>query len=78
MFRLHVDLRLGNHFRHNAHKATIILVIACFFIFVNAINVIFSYFTAVLMGWVKFGVHIYFGLYLYNCYVIYQIIIYIF
>ena len=26
------------------------------------------------MGWVKFGIHIDFGVYLYNCYVIYQII----
>ena len=53
---------MGNHFRHNAHKAAIILVICMFFyIFVNVINAIFSYFTAVLMGWVKFGSHIDFG-----------------
>ena len=70
---------MGNHFRHNAHKAAIILVICMlFYIFVNVINVISSYFTAVLMGWAKFGIHIDFGLYLYNCYEIYEIIIYIF
>ena len=69
---------MGNHFRHNAHKAAIILVIAAFYIFVNVINVIFSYFTAVLMGWVKFGVHINFGSYPCKYYVIYQIVIYIF
>ena len=45
-------------FRHNAHKASIILVTACFiYIYIYAINAIFScfFFTAVLMGWVKFG-----------------------
>ena len=30
MFRLDAVLRWGNHFRHNANKAAIILVIACF------------------------------------------------
>ena len=30
MFRLDAVLIWGNHFRHNAHKAAIILVIACF------------------------------------------------
>ena len=75
MFRLDAVLIWGNHFRHNAIYSS---HLHAFYIFVNVINVIFSYFTAVLMGWVKFGVHIDFGLYLYNCYVIYQIIIYIF
>ena len=78
MFGLDAVLRLGNLFRHNAHKAAIILVIACFYIYVNVINVICSCFTAVLMGWVKFGTYIDFGSYLCNCYVIYQIVIYIF
>ena len=78
MFGLDAVLRWRNPFRHNAHKAAIILVIACFYIYVNVINVIFSCFTAVLMGWAKFGTSIDFGSYLCNCYVIYQIVIYIF
>ena len=78
MFRLDVVLRWGNLFRHDAHKAAIILVIACFYIYVNVINIIFSCFTAVLMGWVKSGTSIDFGSHVYNFYVIYQIVIYIY
>ena len=61
MIWLDAVLRWGNLFKHNAHKAAIILVIACFYIYVNIINVTFSCFTAVLMGWVKFGTSIDFG-----------------
>ena len=79
MFRLDAVLRWGNLFRHNAHKAAIILVIACFsYIYINVINVIFSCFTAVLMGWVKCGTSIDFGSHVCNFYVTYQIVIYIF
>ena len=49
-----------------------------FYIYVNVINVIFSCFTAVLMGWGKFGTSIDFGYHVCNFYVIYQIVIYIF
>ena len=59
-------LRWGDVFRHNAHKAAIILVIPCFYIYVNVINAIFSSFTAVLVGWVKFGISIDFGAHLCN------------
>ena len=38
----------------------------------------FSYFTAVLMGWAKFGSYIHFGYYICIAFVNYQIIIYIF
>ena len=61
MFRLDAVLIWGNLFRHNAHKAAIIIVIACIYIYVNVIKVVFSCFTAVLMGWVKFGTSIDFG-----------------
>ena len=43
MFRLDTVLILGHLFRHNAHKAVIILVMACF-IYIYVINVIFSCF----------------------------------
>ena len=74
---------MGNLFRHNAHKSAIILIIACFiyiyiYIYVNVTNVIFSCFTAVLMGWAKFGTSIDFGSHVCNFYVIYQIVIYIY
>ena len=61
MFRLDEVLIRGNHFRHNAHKAAIILVNCMLFIYIfYVINTIFSCFTAVLMGWVKFGCYIHF------------------
>ena len=46
-------------------------------LYVNVINVIFSCFTAVLMGWVKFETSPHFGYHVCNFYVIYQFIIYI-
>ena len=62
MFRLDAVLIRGNHFEHNAHKAAIILChLHAFYIFILVINIIFSCFTAVLMGWVKFGYYIHFG-----------------
>ena len=61
MFRLDAVLIRQNHFRHNAHKAAIILVnCMLFYIFILVVD-IFSCFTAVLMGWVKFGYDIHFG-----------------
>ena len=45
MFRLDAVLIRGHLFRHNAHKAAIILVIACFiYIYIYVIDVIFSCF----------------------------------
>ena len=65
MFRLDGDLRWGTILDIMPTKQPLFKPLHAFFnIFVNAINVIFSYFTAVLMGWVKFGVHVDFGLYL--------------
>ena len=49
MFRLDVALIWGNIFRHNAHKAAIILVIACFLYIFMLIMLYFLVFTAVLM-----------------------------
>ena len=78
MFRLDAVLMWGHIFRHNAHKAAIILVIACFLYIFMLLVLYFLVFIAVLMGWVKFGTYIHFGCCICNCYVIYQIIIYIF
>ena len=56
MFRLDAVLIRGNYFKHNAHKAAIIVVhLHAFYILFLVINIMFSYFTAVLMCWVKFG-----------------------
>ena len=56
MFRLDAVLIWGHLFRHNAHKAAILLVTTCFiYIYIYVINVIFLVFTAVLIGWEKFG-----------------------
>ena len=44
------------HFRHNAHKAAIILVTAYHLYMFMLLILYFLVFTAVLMGWVKFGV----------------------
>ena len=46
----------GHHFRHNAHKAAYYTNCCMLFICLYVINHIFSYFTAVLMGWEKFWV----------------------
>ena len=47
----------GHLFRHNSHKAAIILVIAHFiYIYIFMLLMLcFLGFTAVLMGWAKFG-----------------------
>ena len=71
MFRIDAVLRWGNLLRHNAHKAAIILVIAYFLYICWVINVIFSCFTAVVMGWTKFGTSIDFGSHVCKFYVIY-------
>ena len=55
MFRLDTVLIWGHLFRHNAHKAATILVIACFLYIFLILMLYFLVFTAVLMGWVKFG-----------------------
>ena len=55
MFRINVVLIWGLLFRHNAHKAAIILVIACFIYTFMLLKLYFFVFTAVLMSWVKFG-----------------------
>ena len=47
---------MGHHFRHNAHKAAIILVIACHLCIYMLLILYFVVVTAVLMGWAKFGV----------------------
>ena len=78
-FRLDAVLIRGNYFEHNANKAAIILVICMlFYILFLVINIMFFCFTAVLMGWAKFGSYIHFGYCLCIAYVNYQIIIYIF
>ena len=45
----------GHLFRHNAQKAAIILVTAWFIYIFMVLMLYFLVFTAVLMGWVKFG-----------------------
>ena len=75
MFRLDAVLIWGHLFGHNTHKAAIILVIACFLYIFMLLMLYFLVFTAVLMGWVKFGTYMHFGYCISNCYVIYQIII---
>ena len=65
---------MGHLFGHNAHKAAIILVIACFIYIFMLLMLYFLVFTAVLMGLARFGIIIHFGCYTCNCYVIYQII----
>ena len=42
-------------FWHNGHKAAIILVTACFIYMFMLLMLYFLVFTAVLVGWVKFG-----------------------
>ena len=69
---------MGHLFRHNTHKAAIILVIAFFLYTFMLVMLYFLVFTAVLMGWVKFGTSVHFGYCICNFYVIYQIIIYIY
>ena len=61
MFRLDAVPIWGEPFRHNAHKAAIILVIACFLYIFMLLMLYFLVFTAVLMGWAKFGTSIHFG-----------------
>ena len=78
MFRLDAVLIRGNHFRQCPQSSHYSSHLHAFYTFVHLINAMFSYFTAVLMGWVKFGSYTHFGLYLCNYYVKYQIIIYIF
>ena len=79
MFRLDAVLIRGNYFEHNAHKAAIILVICMLLIYLFLLLMLyFLVFTAVLMGWVKFGSSIDFGYCICIVYVNYQIIIYIF
>ena len=79
MFRLDVVLIRGNYFEHNAHKSSHYSShLHAFYILFLVINIMFSYFTAVLMGWAKFGSYIYFGYCICIVYVNYQIIIYIF
>ena len=55
MFRLDAVLIWGHLFRHTAHKAAIILVSACFIYIFMLLILYFLVFTAVLMGWAKFG-----------------------
>ena len=78
MFRLDAVLIWGHLFRHNAHKAAIIRVIACFLYIFMLLMLYFLVFTAVLMGWEKVETSIDFGYCTCNFYVIYQTIIYIF
>ena len=61
MFRLDAVLIWGHLFGHNAHKAAIILVTACFIYIFMLFMLYFLGFTAVVMGWVKFGTYIHFG-----------------
>ena len=56
MLRLDVVLVWEHHFRHNTDKAAIILVIACLLYVFMLLMLYFLVFTAVLMGWVKFGI----------------------
>ena len=56
MFRLDVVSAWGHHFRHNTHKAAIILVNACLSYMFILLMLYFLVFTAVMMGWVKLGI----------------------
>ena len=68
----------GHLFRHNAQQSSHYSSHCMLFIYIYVINVIFSCFTAILMGWAKFVTYIHFGYCICNFYVIYQIIIYIY
>ena len=77
MFMLDVVLIWGHHFRHNTHKAAIILVIACFIYIFMSLMLCFLVFTAVLMGWYM-GLYIHAGHCISKCFVFYKIIIYMY
>ena len=79
MLRLDAVLVWEDHFRYNAQKAAIILVITCHLYMFMLLMLYFLVFTAVLMSWVKFGaLYIHFGSCISKCFVYLQIIIYIY
>ena len=56
MLRLDAVIVWGHHFRHNGHKAAIILVIACLLYMFMLLMLYFLVFTAVLMGLAEFRI----------------------
>ena len=56
MLGLDAVLVQAHHFRHNAPKAAITLVIPCYLYIFVLLIIYLLVVTAVLMGWVKFGV----------------------
>ena len=55
MLGLDVVIIWGNHFRHNSHKAAIIILVilyfVCVYILIMYFNHVYIVFTAVLVGW---------------------------
>ena len=71
---------MGDHFRHNAHKAAIILVSCMLFIYLLMLLMLYFLILQLFwwVGWILGVILILVNIHITNCYVIYQIIIYTF